>query len=202
MQRLLSLLLPVSLCWLPSIAAAQAYPVPPGNPTHSYNGYDGPPSSPRANSDFLANRYGNRIVVVARGGDGSCFRSFYVDGTITMGAGLTGTFVGKMSRCTNPELFDCDHLISYEIPCSGTVTATLQPKGYSIQLDYMMEIWNLGNCKWVRDEPRTDQLELHELAQPQPLPSPRQRVSRHYDRVVQTGIDSIQGLGQHDLLRD
>jgi len=186
MQRSFALIV-LAGCLLPGGEAAAQ-----GTPSRTFDGYDGPPSGPQANSPFLANIYGSGIEVVPRAD--TCGRPFYIQGVLTMAQnGRTGTIDGVMTRCTNPELFDCGHLINYEVSIQGDVTQTAT--GYSLQLRYTMEIWNKDTCKLDREERRTEQLELFELPQPAPTPPPTQRVNNTFNRGVRTFWDSFWTLG-------
>jgi hypothetical protein len=172
--------------------------IPGGNsagqesPSRSFNGYDGASLDPRANSPYLANIYGSAIEVLPR--QDTCSRTFYIAGIITMAEnGQSGTFDGHMSRCTNPELFKCEHLINYEVSAQGDVKRTAT--GYSLQLRYTHEHWNVDSCKKEREERRTEQLELYELPPAPPPPTTGDNIRTIYNRGVRTFWRGVWTMG-------
>lgn len=174
-----------SSVWLCPAAPAQ------GNAGTTYYGWNGPASGSETGETFSANIYGDAIEVVPAGDE--CSRPFYIQGVMTMKPDGTGTIDGTMTRCTNPELFDCGHLINYEVSFHGNVTRS--GNRYFLELNYTMEIWNKDTCKKEKEERQTESLQLLYMPPTPPEPTTAEVVRETYDLARQWAYDQFWTIG-------
>lgn len=158
----------------------------------TYYGWDGPPGA--GGENYLANIDGGAIEILPRGDQ--CGRPFYIQGVMTaLNPQGRGSLDGVMLRCTNPELFACDHLIHYEISVRGQVQLDASTRRLYLNLSYTMEIWNKDTCKKEREEQRTEMLQLLYQPPTPPPPTTTQAIDGIFDDVKQIVIDGILYLG-------
>jgi hypothetical protein len=158
----------------------------------TYFGWDGPPGA--GGQTYIANINGSAIQILPRGDE--CARQFYIQGVISvLNPQGKGTLSGLMQRCTNPELFDCGHLVHYEIPVRGDVQLDATTRRVQLNLRYTMEIWNKDTCMKDREEQRTEFLLLLYQPPPPPAPTTTQTIGDIFDDVVEIAIDSFWTLG-------
>lgn len=73
------------------------------------------------------------------------------------GGGHAATISGQMIRCTNPELIsNCSHAPKYAVDFTGTIVVIPEIGTRILTVQYEMQIWNPVDCRFVRDEKRTD----------------------------------------------
>ena len=140
----------------------------PAAPALADQRYTGGPGN---SEEIEAHQDGLHIWMLPKGG---CARDYFVIAKMTPATLATKGTLTECKRmfCTNPELRNrCPELGDvYEVACSGTYESLPSPSGalrFSVQYDG--EYWSKLDCKWRRNEKKTDEMVIL-LRAPKPAP--------------------------------